>query len=71
MNINDHQPEADDPLYEPREGGLVGQLGAEGGCVQACGDIAVVELCAQRSARLAVKVISYARDGTRVTPRSG
>ena len=49
----DFKPKAGDPLHEPGEGSLVGQLGAEGGCVRARGDFAVVELCAQRSVCLA------------------
>ena len=49
----DFKPKARDPLHEPGEGSLVGQFGAEGGCVRARGDFAVVELCAQRSVCLA------------------
>lgn len=51
--MDDFKAKAGDPLHEPGEGSLVGQLGAEGGCVGACGDSAVVELCAQRSVCLA------------------
>lgn len=55
MHIEDNKPEADDPLYKPGEGSLVGQFGADGGRIRACGDVAVVELCAQRPARLAAE----------------
>jgi hypothetical protein len=55
MHVDHDKPQADDPLYEPGEGSLVGQLGAEGGRVRARGDLAVVQLCAQRSARLAAE----------------
>jgi hypothetical protein len=53
VHVDDFKPEADDPLYKPGEGSLVGQLGAECGRLRACGDLAVVELRAQRSAGLA------------------
>jgi hypothetical protein len=55
VDVDDFKPKADDPLYEPGEGSLVGQLGAKGGCLWACGDLAVVELRAQRSAGLAAE----------------
>jgi hypothetical protein len=55
MHIDDDKPETDDPLYQPGEGSLVRQLGAEDGRVRACGDPAFVELCSQRSARLAAE----------------
>ena len=55
VHIDYFKTEADDPLYKPGEGSLVGQLGAEGGRIRACGDLAVVELCAQRSAGLAAE----------------
>jgi len=55
MYIDHDKPQADDPLYQPGEGSLVRQLGAEDGRVRACGHLAVVELCAQRSARLAAE----------------
>jgi hypothetical protein len=50
MHVDDFKTEPDDPLYKLGESSLVGQLGAEGGRLQGCGDLAVVELCAQRSA---------------------
>jgi hypothetical protein len=46
VHSDDFKTEADDPLYKSGEGSLVGQLGADGGRLQACGDLAVVELCA-------------------------
>ena len=46
VHSDDFKTEADDPLYKSGEGSLVGQLGAEGGRLRACGDLAVVELCA-------------------------
>ena len=55
VHVDNLKPKADDPLDKPGEGSLVGQLGAQGGGVRACGDLAVVELCAQRSARLAAE----------------
>jgi hypothetical protein len=55
VHVDDFKPEADDPLYKPGEGSLIGQLGAEGGRLRARGDLAVVELCAQRSAGLAAE----------------
>ena len=55
VHIDYFKTEADDPLYKPGEGSLVGQLGAEGGRIRACGDLAVVELRAQRSADLAAE----------------
>jgi hypothetical protein len=53
VKVNDFRPKAGDPLHEPGEGSRVGQLGTEGGGIRACGDVAVVELCAQRFAGLA------------------
>jgi hypothetical protein len=55
VHIDYFKTEADDPLYKPGKGSLVGQLGAEGGRIRACGDLAVVELRAQRSAGLAAE----------------
>lgn len=55
MHIDHDKSQADDPLHQPGEGSLVRQLGAEDGRVRACGDLAVVELRAQRSARLATE----------------
>lgn len=50
VKVDDFKPKAGDLLHQPGEGGRVGQLGTEGGRVRACGDVAVVELCAQRFA---------------------
>ena len=50
VHVDDFKPEADDPLYKPGEGSLVGQLGAKGGRLRVYGHLAVVELRAQRSA---------------------
>lgn len=52
MHVDHFKPEAGDPLHEPGESSLVGQL-----CVKACGarvygDLAVIELCAKCGARL-------------------
>jgi hypothetical protein len=55
MHIDHDKSQSDDSLYQPGEGSLVRQLGAEDGRVRACGDLAVVELRAQRSARLAAE----------------
>jgi hypothetical protein len=55
VHVDDFKPEADDPLYKPGEGSLVGQLSAERRRLRACGDLAVVELRAQRSAGLAAE----------------
>ena len=70
MHLDYFKTEADDPLYKPGEGSLVGQLGAEGGRIRACGDLAVVELRAQRSAAWPLKVISYVGDRTGTMPRN-
>jgi len=51
--VDDLKPEFGDPLHKPREGSLVGQLGAECSCIRAQADFAVVELRAERSVRLA------------------
>ena len=55
VDVDHYQPKADDSLYEPGEGSLVGQFSPEGSRVRACCDLALVELCAQRSARLATQ----------------
>src|SRR5271167_4653762 len=55
QHVDDFKPKSGDPLHEPGEGSHVGQLGAEGSRVRAGGDLAVVELCAQRSVGLADK----------------
>src|SRR5262249_26437446 len=53
QHADDFEPKAGDPLDEPGERGLVGHLGAQGGRVRARGDLAVVELRAQRAVCLA------------------
>ena len=53
--VDDFQPEAGDPLYQPGQGSLIGQLGAEGCRAWAGADLAVVECRAQRGACLARK----------------
>ena len=40
------EAEAADPLHQPHEGTLIGQLGAKGRRARAYGDRAVVEFCA-------------------------
>ena len=47
------KPKADNPLHKPAQGGLIGQFGAEDGRVRARADLAFVELCTERSVRLA------------------
>ena len=51
--MDDFKPEFGDPLHKPREGSLVGKFGAEGSCVRAQADRAVVELRAECSVCLA------------------
>jgi hypothetical protein len=53
VRVDDDKPKADDPPDKLDEGGLIGQIGAEGGPLRVCRDLAVVELCAQRPAGLA------------------
>ena len=40
------KPEVRDPLHEPGEGGLVGQLRTEGRRARTYHDLAVIEFCA-------------------------
>jgi hypothetical protein len=49
--MDQFEPQAGDPLHEPGEGCLIGQLGAQGGDAQAYIDLAVVEFRAQCRAR--------------------
>lgn len=51
--MRDFKSEDIDPLHEPDEGCLVGQLDAKGGHIRAGGDLTVVELGAHRGTRLA------------------
>jgi hypothetical protein len=53
LYADNFQPKADNPLHKPAQGGLVGQFGAEDGRVRARADLAFVELCTERSVRLA------------------
>jgi len=50
--IDHFKPEARDPLQQPGEGSLIGQLGAESCYTPTCGDFTVVEFLTQRAARL-------------------
>ena len=53
MRMDNVKPEVRDPLHEPGEGGLVGQLRTEGRRARTYGDLAVIEFCAQHGTRLA------------------
>lgn len=53
VQVDDFKPKAGYPLHKPRQGSLVGDLGAEGSCTGARGDCAVIELCAERPVCLA------------------
>jgi hypothetical protein len=55
VHVDQFKPEAGDPLQEPGEGCLIGQLSAKGRRARADGDLAVVEFRAQCSARLAAE----------------
>ena len=52
VHIDHFKPEAGDPLQQPGEGPLIGQLGAENRSTATYSDFAVVEFRAQRAARL-------------------
>jgi hypothetical protein len=70
VHIDYFKTEADDPLYKPGEGSLVGQLGAEGGRIRA-----VVTWQSSNCARSVLpawplKVISYVGDRTGIMPRN-
>ena len=45
--MDNFKPKAGEPLHKPREGSVVGYLGAEGSCIRAQADFAVVELRAE------------------------
>jgi hypothetical protein len=51
--VCDLKPKAGDPLHEPGKGSRVEHFSAEGSRARACGDRAVIELCAQGSVCLA------------------
>ena len=53
MHLGDLETEADDPLDEPGQRAVIWQLGAKGCRAGPQGDIAVVEFCFHRGARLA------------------
>ena len=53
MQVDYFELEAGDPLHEPGQGCLVGQVGAKGCGAWADGDLAVVEFGAQRGTCLA------------------
>jgi hypothetical protein len=55
VHVEDLKTEADDPLDQPGQGRLIGQLGAECGRLRARDDLAVVELRTQRSASRAAE----------------
>jgi hypothetical protein len=51
--VDNFKPKVGHPLHKPREGSVVGYLGAEGSRIRAQADFAVVELRAERSVCLA------------------
>src|SRR5215831_1548593 len=53
VHVDHLQPEAGDPLHEPGESSLIGQLSAKGRGARADGDLTVLELRPQRGTRLA------------------
>ncbi len=55
MHLSNFEVEADDPLDEPGQRTLIGQVGAKGRCTRSQDDFAVVKFCAHRRARLARK----------------
>ena len=55
MHLDYFEVEADDPLDEPGQRALIWQLSAKGSRACSQGDLAVVELCAHRTARLTRK----------------
>jgi hypothetical protein len=55
LNLGYFEVEADDPLDDPGQRALIWQLGAQGRGACSQGDLAVVEFCAYRGARLARK----------------
>ena len=52
QHAGNFQPQADDPLDEPGQRGLIWQLAAKSRRVRAHGDLAIIELRAGRGARL-------------------
>jgi hypothetical protein len=53
LNLGYFEVEADNPLDDPGQRTLIWQLGAQGRGACSQGDLAVVEFCAYRGARLA------------------
>lgn len=53
MHIDHFKPETGDPLQQPSEGSLIGQVGAENRGTTTYNDFTVVEFRAQLAARLA------------------
>ena len=53
MHLGNFEVEADDPLDEPGQRGLIWQIGAKGRRIRSEDDFAVIEFCAHRRARLA------------------
>jgi hypothetical protein len=53
MDLGNFEVEADDPLDEPGQRALIGQIGAKGGRTCSQDDFTVVEFGAHRRARLA------------------
>ena len=53
MHVDNFEPQGGDPLHEAGEGGRIWEFGAKGCRARAYCDLAVVEFCAQYSARLA------------------
>jgi hypothetical protein len=51
VHVDQLEAQAGDPLQEPVEGALIGQLGSQGGGARAHADLAVVEFRAQHSER--------------------
>jgi hypothetical protein len=70
VHVDHFQPEAGDPLHQPGESSLIGQLSAKGCGSRADGDLAVLELRPQRGARLARESDLVYLWSHGVTPRS-
>ena len=69
VHIEDFQSKAGDPVHEPDQGRLVGQLNAKGRRAGAHDDLAVVEFRAQHPARLAGEGSLISSRLRHVTPR--
>jgi hypothetical protein len=53
VHVDHFKPEDGDPLHEPGEGSLIGQLGVQGGRAWAGDDLAIIEFRAHSGAGLA------------------